>query len=473
MNDTTTRFLRPRNRALPGRWQCGAFPQPSRNHRGLDMNRLLFMTFTALSLAACGGGSSTSQDDDLAQALGAGKSVTLVAQAPNLVSRWHEVATTTVNVPSTPTGATPEERVGGPDLATVQIAVYDAAMAIARTHKPFATSPNAPAAGASMEAAINEAAYRVLLGLFPSRTDKYQAMYDAEMAKIGAGSAKAQGMALGAEVARATLALRANDGRSVALAPFVPGTEPGQFVPANPNLVGRVNPYIRPFTLNAVDQFRPGPPPALTSELYATDLNETKDYGGATSTLRTPEQLEIARFNTESPAVQGPRNLRRLATTQASLAENARLLAMLTVATAESGLACFDAKYTYLFWRPRTAIPRADADGNPATAADPGWLPVVPTPNHPEYPAAHGCNQSAVAETLRSFFGTKKVGFTWDSTVTGTTRSYDSTDDFLREALDARVWGGMHFRNSTEVGAHVGRKVTQWMMRDHFQPAER
>jgi hypothetical protein len=425
-------------------------------------------------LGGCGGGDATSTADGPSADPLSAKSIVLVSHGPNLVSRWHEAATTTINVPASPTGATPEERVGGgPDIATVQVAVYDAVMAITGTHQPFATTPIAPAAGASIEAAVNEAAYRVLLGLFPSRSANYQALYDSELAKIADGSAKARGIALGAEVARATLALRANDGRSVALAPFVAGTEVGQFQPSNPNLAGRINPYIRPFALSSVDQFRPEPPPALTSALYAADLNEVKAYGGAVSALRTAEQLEIARFNTESPAVQAPRNLRRLATTQDNIAENARLLAMLTVAYADASLACFDAKYTYLFWRPRTAIPLADLDGNPATVADAGWLPVVPTPNHPEYPAAHACALGSISETLRGFFGTKKIAFDWDSTVTATTRHYSTTDEFIREAMDARVWGGMHFRNSTEVGAHIGRKTAQWMMRDHFQPSSK
>jgi hypothetical protein len=450
------------------------------------MNRLFrghvtTITFacTLALLGGCGGGDGASTaEGPTADALAA-RSVALVPAEPNLVSRWHAVATSTINVPSAPTGATPEERVGGPDLATVQIAVYDTAMAIAGTHKPFATTPSPPVSGASIDAAINEAAYRVLLGLFPSRSalptagEGYQAMYDSEMAKIAAGSAKVLGIALGADVARATLALRANDGRSVALPPFVAGTGLGQFQPSGPNLAGRASPYIRPFVLASVDQFRPEPPPALTSALYATDLNEVKAYGGAVSALRTAEQLEIARFNTESPAVQAPRNLRRLATTQDGLAENARLLAMLTVASADASLACFDAKYTYLFWRPRTAIPQADLDGNPATDVDAGWLPVVTTPNHPEYPAAHACALSSISETLRGFFGTKKVAFAWDSTVTATTRHYATTDEFIREGMNARIWGGMHYRNSTEVGAHIGRKTAQWMMRDHFQPTSK
>jgi hypothetical protein len=294
----------------------------------------------------------------------------------------------------------------------------------------------------------------VLLGLFPSRASIYQSAYDAEMAAIADGPAKVLGISLGAEVARATLALRANDGRSVALATFVPGTGPGEFRGVNP--IGRANPYIRPFV--------------LTSDLYATDFNEVKAYGGAVSALRTPAQLETARFHAESPAVGPPRNLRRLATSQDALADNARLLAMLTVAFADAGIACFDTKYHYLFWRPQSAIPLADTDGNPATEADAAWTPVVPTPNHPEYPAGHGCATSAIAETMRGFFGTKKIAFEWDSTVTNTTRQYASTDDLLHEVVDARVYGGMHYRNSVEAGEHIGRKTAQWMMRDHFQP---
>ena len=436
------------------------------------MNRLLISAALTLALAACGGGSSTGEAPS-ADPLASSKAVVLVSHGPNLVSKWHDVATTTINVPSTPTGATPEERVGGPDIATVQIAVYDTAMAFAGTHKPFATTPVASSRGASMEAAINEAAYRVLLGLFPSRSINYQGMYDAEMAKITDANAKARGIALGAEVARATLALRDNDGRSVALPAFASGTEPGQFRTANPNVVGRVNPYIRPFFLKSVDQFRPEPPPALTSELYAMDLNEVKAYGGAISALRTPEQLEAARFHTESPAVGAPRNMRRLGTTQDTLAENARLLTMLAVVFSEAGLACFDAKYHYFFWRPQSAIPLADTDGNPATAGDPTWVPVVPTPNHPEYPAAHACATTAVAETVRAFFGTKKVSFEWDSTVTGTTRHYATTDEIVREVIDARVHGGMHYRNSGETGMHLGRKTAQWMLRDHFEPTSK
>jgi hypothetical protein len=440
---------------------------------GLTTTRTLIPALTVLTLAACGGGNSNDTaalDTELESA----QKQAIVVQPgnPNPVSTWHEVAINTINVPSSPSGATPEERIGGPDIATVQVAVYDAAMAIAGTHRPFFVTPSAPAAGASMEAAINEAAYRVLKGLFPSRGAVYEAAYTSGLAAIADGDAKSRGMALGAEVAAGVLAKRANDGRqALVLPPYVPGTAPGEFRGVNP--VGRQNAFIRPFALLSVDQFRPEPPPTLTSEQYARDLNETKAMGGTISALRTPEQLDIARFHTDSPAVGQYRNQRRFATANANLADNARVLAILSVATADAGLACFEAKYHYNFWRPQSAIPLAATDDNPATEADPLWTPVVPTPNHPEYPAGHGCGTGATVESLRQFYGTKKISFIWDTLVPSAvekTRSYESTDELIREVIDARVHGGMHFRSAGEAGAQLGRKTAQWVMRQHFQP---
>ncbi len=435
-----------------------------------------FPVLSIFAFAACGGGGDDPQAiDGSAQPLGAGKSVVVGAGNPNLVTTWHAVAVNTRNVPNSPTGATPEEQVGGPDIATVQIAVYDAAMAIVGTHKAFYVTPSAPAAGASIEAAINEAAYRVLKGLFPSpvRAAVYEPAYATGLAAVADGPAKTLGMALGAEVAAGVLARRANDGRIglLALSPYAPGTGPGDFRGVNP--VARENPLIRPFALASIDQFRPEPPPALTSDRYAQDVNESKAWGGAVSVLRTPLQLDIARFHTESPAVGQYRNHRRFAAAQPTLADSARLLAMISVVNADAGLACFEAKYHYNFWRPQSAIPLAATDGNPATEADAAWTPVIGTPNHPEYPAAHGCGTGSAIEAVRQYYGTKKVAFSWDTTVASVvekTRHYESTDDLIHEVIDARIHGGMHYRNSGEVGAQLGRKTAQWVLRYHFEP---
>jgi hypothetical protein len=249
----------------------------------------------------------------------------------------------------------------------------------------------------------------------------------------------------------------------------VPGTEPGQFRNATP--VNRIAPYIRPFATQSHSQFRAPAPYALGSGQYATDLNETKAMGGTVSTQRTTAQTEIARFHTEPPEGFWARNLRQFAMASPSLADNARLLAMLSVAFRDAGSGCFESKYHYNFWRPLSAIPLADTDGNPATDADPHWTPVVPSPNHPEYPAAHGCASGAVMETVRAFYGTKSVSFDFNSAVTATTHHYDRTDDLLKEVKDARVWGGMHFRTSIDAGAELGKDVAKWVAKNHFGPA--
>jgi hypothetical protein len=146
---------------------------------------------------------------------------------------------------------------------------------------------------------------------------------------------------------------------------------------------------------------------------------------------------------------------------------------LLMVAGQDTGAACFDAKYHYNFWRPQSAIPLADSDSNPATVADAAWTPFVPTPNHPEYPAGHGCGEGSITEALRQFYGTERISFDFDSTVTGTTRHFESTDALMDEVIDARTWGGMHFRSSTEAGARLGRQVTRWVAKNEFLPQHR
>ncbi len=411
-------------------------------------------------LGACGG------DDD---SPAADVPVTITVSGPNAVSQWNEIATNTINVPAATTGTPEEQRPNtAVDLATVHVAIYDAMMAIAGTHKPYAITPAAAAAGASAEAAVAEAAYRVLLGLFPNRTAQYQSAYDTFMATIVAGSAKTQGMALGAEVAAGILALRANDGRSVALAAYVPGTAPGQFRGVNP--IGRPNSFIKPFSLVSNAQFRAPGPPALTSAAYAADVNETKALGSASSTTRSAEQTETARFHTQAPPTYWPDNLRKFAMADRGLAEHARLLAMAFVVQADASNACFESKYHYQLWRPSSAITLADTDGNDATTVDAAWVQVVPTPNHPEYPAAHSCVSGATAEIMRVYYGTPNITFDMSSTVTGSTHHYTSTTALVDEIQIARIAGGMHFRFSTVDGAALGKSVADWVAAHHFQP---
>jgi hypothetical protein len=393
--------------------------------------------------------------------------VVIASTGTNAVSYWNEVAGKTVTATSA-TSTTPEElRTSyAVDIATVQLAVYDAASAIDGRYRPYAITPVAPANGASMDAAIAAAAYGALRALFPNRSAQYQAAYDSFVAGIPGGDARAKGLALGAEVAAGIVALRANDGRSVLLAPYVPGTGPGQFRGVNP--VNRFAPSIKPFALTSNDQFRPQAPPALSSATYAASFNELKTLGGAVSTVRTAGQLEAARFHTEPPALLWTRNLLRFATSTADVAEAARLMAFIYVVQADASDACFEAKYFYQAWRPLSAVPLADVATNAATVSDATWTPVLPTPNHPEYPAAHSCASGSLGETLRLYYGTQQVAFSMDSAVTGTTRSYATTSELPDEITSARVWGGMHFRFSTEAGAQLGVQVAQWTWARYF-----
>jgi hypothetical protein len=274
-------------------------------------------------------------------------------------------------------------------------------------------------------------------------------------------------MAVGAEAAAALLAARAADGRSVVLPPYVPGSAPGQYRGSNP--VFRFLPALRPFALSSNAQFRAPGPPALGSAAYAADFEETRRLGGAASTQRSAGQTEIARFHTEPPVRFWPRNFRALAAAPLGLAEQARLLAMLWLTQADATSACFESKYHYQFWRPLSAIPLADTDGNGATAPDLAWTPMVPTPPHPEYPAAHGCVSGAVAETLRQFHGRGNVAFDFNSTVTASTHHYATVDELVEEVKLARIAGGMHFRTSTVDGAALGTAVAKWALAHQFQ----
>lgn len=398
--------------------------------------------------------------------------VTITSHGVNAVSVWHEIATTTINGPPAATG-TPEERQPNFafDMATLHVAMYEAINAITQTHQPYAIRPTTASAGASMDAAASAAAYGVLKGLFPARSIVYQGTHNFLLATIPEGDAKARGIAVGAEVALGILALRASDGRDTPLPPYIPGTAPGKFRGINP--IFRSFAFVKPFAITSAAQFRVAGPPALDSAAYATDFNETRTAGGAVSSLRSAAQTEAARFHTEPPPTAWSRNSRQFATSQANLADNARLMALLWVAQADALIACFESKYHFEFWRPTSAIALADSVANAATAVDANWTPLVPTPNHPEYPAAHLCQSAAAVEAVRSFFGTNQVRFNLDSTVPGTVvHRFTTTDEVVNEIQAARIHGGMHFRTATEHGAALGVKVARWVAAHHFQPRD-
>ena len=300
-------------------------------------------------------------------------------------------------------------------MGIVHVAIYDAAVAIDGADKPYVPTPRAPA-GASPEAAIAAAAYATLTGLQP-QLGANQAILDDDyanyLAAIPDGKAKADGIVIGEQVARAVVTRRANDGRgcTTTLADLgLPAPGPGAWQPAPGPVLGLCLPGMRPLALRSASQFRPDGPNAVTSREYADDVNQVKALGRIDSTTRTQAQTGQALFWTDHDIRQWNDGLLRLAAARKlDLEQTARLLAMAHVAGGDAMIACFDSKYHYWFWRPYQAIPQADTDGNPLTAADPTWAPLSTTPNFPEYPSAHACHSGALVTALDAFFGTDKV----------------------------------------------------------------
>jgi hypothetical protein len=399
----------------------------------------------------------------LATAASSATSASASAQG-NAVNDWNEIAQNAIIVGRPVGSALVLEGI-------VQAAIYDATVAIEGGYEPFVASPSV-SRPASTAAAVAAAARGVLVVRVPGQAASVDSQYAAYLASIPDGPAKTNGIAVGEQAAQAILAWRTGDGFDNVVPWIQPPPGPGVFepFPAPPPLDVKLT-QVRPLTLTSNDQFRPDGPNPLTSTQYAEDFNEVKAYGRIDSAVRTPEQTEVARFWSENTAVQWPRTQRELALEKGlSLAQTARMLALAQVATADALLACFDAKYHYVFWRPRLAIRRADTDGNPATQADPTWEPLVPTPNHPEYAGAHGCVTKAVVEALANFSGTDKIVFSMSSTVTGTTHHFERFNDAAKEVYDARTWGGMHFRNSTMEGAWIGRQVADHVAANLFRP---
>ena len=366
-------------------------------------------------------------------------------------------------------------------MGIVHVAMYDAAVSITGGYKPYAGT-RAAAAGTSPAAAIASAAYDTLTGLQP-QLGASQTILDGDfaayMAAIPDGPPKADGIAVGEQVARAVLALRAGDGRGCATTLTdlgLPAPDPGIWQPAPGTVLGLCLPGMRPLGLQNARQFRPDGPSALTSKQYADDFNQVKDLGRADSATRTIEQTNEARFWTDHDIRQWNDGMLRLAAARGlGLVQTARMLAMAHVAGGDAMIACFDAKYHYWFWRPYQAIPFADTDRNPGTVADPSWKPLGTTPNFPEYPSAHACHSTAVVGALDAFFGTDKVAFSLDSRAPGLTeaariRTYDRLHDVVKDVDWARVLVGFHFRNSDQQGSSLGRAVGRYIADNFFQP---
>jgi hypothetical protein len=343
-------------------------------------------------------------------------------------------------------------------IAIVQAAVDEAVNAIT----PYRTSlvKLDPAPGASVDAAVAEVNRATLSQLVPSRRAAIDSAYQTALVDIPDGPAKVQGIAVGERAAAATLALCTDDG-SAAPASYRPATTPGVYVPTTLPAVPQW-PQRKPWLMASPDQFRPGPPPALNSALWGRDYNEVKAVGAKTSTSRTSEQTDIARFwETRGSAIYLP-ILRSVADAPGrTVARNARLLAVATQAMDDALIAVFDAKYHYGFWRPITAIRNGDIDGNDTTERDPSWEPLIDTPMHPEYPCAHCIVAAALGAVLQAEIGTGPTPklTTTSPTAPGLVRSWNRIEDFVQEVANARIYDGVHYRNSTGIGSAMGKKI--------------
>jgi len=417
---------------------------------------------------------------------------------PNTIQQWNKIAEDTV------VGSGAFQGEGEIYMSYASLAVYDAVVAIQGGSEPYGPAIDGPT-GASVDAAVVEAAYRTLSAYFPSSCNPTNATcmalgaslltnYNLAMAAIPAGPAKASGSAVGLAAANNIVALRTGDGRMTPIGTTSsfetkdpsPGvwrlTPPAFLVPQTPWLGS-----VQPFLLK-------GP---LTSKEWARQFNEVKSYGSATSAVRTSDQTTTAWFYTANVIRQFNIAARDLATARAlDTRDTARLLAMVNTVSADALMSVLNAKYQFLFWRPVTAIAGAGVcptqpsavttdgygpvpgldDGNAATVEDPCWRPLVTTPNHPEYPAAHGTNTSAMAEVFSEFLGTDQIDLDirgFDPTgLAGNFNAvhhFDTAAQLREEVIGARLWGGIHYRRSSEVGVHLGQKVAHFGLNHAFK----
>jgi hypothetical protein len=392
------------------------------------------------------------------------------ATSPDQVIQWNRILLGILRTP----GAQPATVHPTRSMAILHAAVYDAVNAIAKTNAPYLVDLGAPR-HASEPAAAAAAAHAVLVRLYPAQAAALDADLAVSLSHVPDGRAKDQGIRVGEEAAAAILTLRSDDGSAATPIPFVPGTNPGDYQLTPPAFVQPVFthwPFVQPFALRTANQFRPAPPPSVTSPTYTDSFDEVKSLGLASSTTRTADQTQIARF--WAAPIQNYWN--EIAQTAAlahgtTLVQNARLFALLDLTVADSVIAFYDAKYTYHFWRPITAIRAAANDGNPATAGDPNWTPLATTALDPSYPGAHAVVSAAGADVLSTFFGSDSENFAVTSEVLpGVVRGFTSFSAAADEASLSRIYAGQHFRFDLVAGQRLGTQVADYVQRNFLLP---
>ncbi|BCJ50738.1 hypothetical protein Asp14428_22130 [Actinoplanes sp. NBRC 14428] len=335
-------------------------------------------------------------------------------------------------------------------------------------YQPYLIAPHARP-GSSADAAVATSAHRVLASLFPAQDATLRARYDEALAAIPDGRAKSDGIAVGEATAAAMIAARSDDG-AFGDATWNVGTAPGQWRPTPPAFAqdGAWVGDLEPFVIPGVAPFGVPGPPALTSAGYARDVNEVRALGSATSTVRTADQTRAAVWWHDRRLTEWEIK-RQLATSQRlSPLQTARMFAMADVANADALIVCFAEKRRWNFWRPITAVQLGDTDGNPATGADPSWTPLLVTPPFPDYTSGHTCSTSAIMAALRRFFGRDDVPFSAYSADAGATRSFGGFSQALAEVVEARIWGGVHFRSADVRGVSIGTRVSGYVLSHEF-----
>jgi membrane-associated phospholipid phosphatase len=389
-----------------------------------------------------------------------------------MVLRWNDVLLDAIRADRT---APP---LAARNMAIVHIAVYDAVNAIYQTHEPYAVKRQGPRE-ASPEAAVAAAAHRTLVELFPLQRASFDAALEASLADVPDGPAENKGVALGRSVAQHILDIRSDDGASD-MVTYTISNEPGDWQPTPPAFQQTPAlpqwPYVVPFAMTGGSQFRPPPPPDLTSAEYAASFNEVKEIGDRDSTTRTAEQTPIAQFWINGPGTATPPGhwnevAQVVAVSQGnSLAENARLFALLNIAVADAGIVSWDCKYEFDLWRPVTAIRAADLDENPDTVADPEWTPLIVTPPFPAYTSGHSTFSAAAAAVLADFYGTD-IPFTLQSeTVDADDRSFTSFWQAAEESGISRIYGGIHWDFDNVQGLQTGESLGRFVVDNFLRP---
>src|SRR6058998_1680859 len=382
----------------------------------------------------------------------------------DVVTDWNNSALNAIRSGST---APP---IASRSLAIVHISIYDAVNGIARTYEPYLVQSAVPAS-ASLEAAASAAAHKALVNLFPASTSGFDALHAATLAAIPDGPQKTAGIVWGEFVADQILSARASDG-SDAIVPPPGGSGPGVWVPTPPAFAPYLLPqwgFVVPFAMSTSSQFRPPGPPSLDSEQYAADYTEVKELGAAVGSTRTEEQTEIALFwadgaGTETPPGHWNSIAQIIAAAHGNtLEENARLFALLNIAMADAAICAWDAKYTFHFWRPVTAIAFAEPELN--------WMSFIVTPPFPDYVSGHSTFSGAAATVLALFYGTDDLPFTTGSDfLPGMYRSFPTCLAAAQEAAVSRLYGGIHFRSANEDGLQAGISIGDWTDSRYLQP---